>query len=47
VAGEFFAHRTVEARDIGRPTWAELSGIVIALAVVMVGMAIAGTFSPF
>lgn len=34
-------------RDIGRPTWTEVSGIVLALVVVMVVMVFAGTFSPF
>jgi hypothetical protein len=36
-----------DTRDIARPAWTEVSGIVLALLVVMVGMAFAGTFSPF
>ena len=47
MALQLFAHQTIEARDIGRPAWTEVSGIVLALVFVMVGMAVVGTFSPF
>jgi hypothetical protein len=47
MAIQFFARQTIEPRDIGRPAWAEVSGIVLVLVAVVVGMAIMGTFSPF
>ena len=47
MAAQFFAHQITEARDIGRPAWAEVSGTVLVLVAVMVGMAILGTFSRF
>ena len=44
MAEELERHRDGETRDIGHPAWAELSAIVFALVVVMVAMALLGTF---
>jgi hypothetical protein len=44
MAEELKRYHDSETRDIGHPAWTELVGIVIALAAVMIGMAVVGTF---
>ena len=47
MAARLSPNRRIDSRDIDRPAWAELLGIVLVLVFVMIGLAIVDSFDPF
>lgn len=47
MAARLSPNQRIVNRDTDRPAWSELLGIVLVLALVMIGLAIANNFDPF